>query len=83
MKPQPYFGADLISEIAAVIRSGPYSNFGPQSQKLEASLAASLKVDAQRVVSVANATLGLSGAMFVANMDEWRIPSWTFAASPC
>ena len=58
-----------------------YSNFGPLVRELEALFARHLNVAADRVVSVANATLGLVGAVSVTTASDWLIPDFTFPAT--
>jgi len=58
-----------------------YSNFGPLVRELEAKFADHLNVEADRVVSVANATLGLVGAVSVTSVSDWLIPDFTFPAT--
>lgn len=62
--------------------SGTYSNFGPQVGELEARYADFLGTSPERVVSVANATLGIQGAVIAAGVQRWAVPSFTFAATP-
>jgi dTDP-4-amino-4,6-dideoxygalactose transaminase len=70
-----------LPRLQAVHKSGIFSNFGPQVKELEFRIANQLNVPPERVVMAANATLGLSGSMAVSPAKEWRIPSWTFAAT--
>lgn len=62
-----------------------YSNFGPLVRELEARLAARHGVAAESVVTVANATLGLTAALAVQDPPPGSLclmPAWTFIASP-
>ena len=68
--------------LAAVDRSGLYSNFGPQEQELRERLAVRLRIDASRLATVANATLGLAGAVAILGGSRWAVPVFTFAATP-
>ena len=68
--------------LAAVDRSGLYSNFGPQEKELRERFAERLGVDASRVATVANATLGLAGAVAILGGLRWAVPVFTFAATP-
>ena len=64
--------------------SGKYSNFGPLTKLLEARLAEYLGLPANCVISLANATLALEGAIQTSpnfKSDTWVIPSWTFSAT--
>lgn len=61
-----------------------YSNFGPLVQDLESRLAALWRLPPQGVVTLANATLGLSACLMAAGARRGGLclmPSWTFAAS--
>jgi dTDP-4-amino-4,6-dideoxygalactose transaminase len=62
-----------------------YSNFGPLATSLEKRLASLFGVPQENVVSCANATLGLIGAIqtskSVTKQNGWQCPSWTFAAT--
>ncbi len=73
--------AALHARLGAMHRSGWFSNFGPQSRELERRIGARLGVPADRVVAVANATLGLTGALATGGQHRWTLPSWTFSAT--
>jgi dTDP-4-amino-4,6-dideoxygalactose transaminase len=68
--------------IQAVNRSGIFANFGPQEQELRQRFAERLRVDDQQVAIVANATLGLAGAVATLGGERWAVPAFTFAATP-
>jgi dTDP-4-amino-4,6-dideoxygalactose transaminase len=59
-----------------------YTNFGPLADELERRYAERLGVSADRVVACANATLGLQGAVAVSPAERFRVPAWTFPATP-
>jgi dTDP-4-amino-4,6-dideoxygalactose transaminase len=62
-----------------------YSNFGPLVREFEARLAARHRLPADSVVTVANATLGLTAALKAQNVKPGTfclLPAWTFIASP-
>lgn len=72
----PYL--DLIDE------SRIYSNFGPLNNLLINRLADYFNVHTTSLVTVANATLGIQGAILtsgISNLEEWALPSWTFTAT--
>lgn len=73
--------ASVVPRLEDIGRSGTYSNFGPQVTELEARYADLLNVPPDRVVTVANATLALAGAVAIATPSTWSIPSFTFTAS--
>lgn len=58
-----------------------YTNLGPLVRELESLHAARLRVDPDRVVTVANATLGLTGAVALTDVAEWHAPDFTFPAT--
>src|SRR5262249_42970062 len=62
-----------------------YSNFGPHARSLEARLARQFGLPPEGVVSVSNATVGLSLALAAQHPEPGSlcaIPAWTFAATP-
>jgi dTDP-4-amino-4,6-dideoxygalactose transaminase len=75
------FGDELYSLLGEVQQSGTYTNFGPQVRAYERELADFLGADPDHLVTAANATLGIAGAMTILEAAEWVMPSWTFAAS--
>jgi dTDP-4-amino-4,6-dideoxygalactose transaminase len=75
------FGGELYSLLGEIQQSGTYGNFGPQVQAYSLELAAFLGVNPEQLVTAANATLGIAGAMTTLEAKEWVMPSWTFAAS--
>lgn len=75
------FDDELMGVLSEIEQSGIYSNFGPQVTSMEIEFASFVGVEQDRLVSVANATLGLQGAMSVLDCSTWVIPSWTFAAT--
>lgn len=73
----------LIPYLESIERSGWYSNFGPLNQALEGRLAARFPKDTG-VVTVANATLGLTACLRALDLPAGSlcaIPSWTFVAT--
>ncbi len=72
----------VAARLADAQRARTYSNFGPQVRELEARYADFLGTTPDRVVSVANATLGIQGALAVSECRSWRTPSFTFPATP-
>ena len=63
--------------------SGQFSNFGPLVTELESRIASSLSIDPENVCSVANATLGILGAIETSpkKYRGLKIPAWTFVAT--
>lgn len=82
MRPAPPLLEMAASRLAAMDGSGLYSNFGPQEKELRERFAERLGVEAAQVATVANATLGLSGAVAVFGGSRWAVPVFTFAATP-
>lgn len=81
MKPRFPSASGFESRYREIIESGQFSNFGPQVSKLESRFSKFLGVDSSRVVTLANATLGIAGSVAVFDERYWRVPSWTFTAS--
>ena len=61
--------------------SGTYSNYGPVEYLYREQLAARLKVDAQQIVTCANATIGIQGVCSILDFDKWGVQNWTFPAT--
>lgn len=69
--------------------SNQYSNFGPLEQMLTRRIADYLALEPENVLLVSNATAALEAALATyqpqeisyENSREWRVPSWTFAAT--
>lgn len=61
-----------------------YSNFGPLETELRARLADIWKVPQECIVTACNATLALQGAIETSEAisNPWKVPSWTFIATP-
>jgi dTDP-4-amino-4,6-dideoxygalactose transaminase len=75
--------AQLIPYLKRIDDNGWYSNYGPLSSELEGRIAEYCGLESWQVVTVANATLALEGALSThINEGEWDCPSWTFAATP-
>ncbi len=73
----------LLPYLEAIEASGWYSNFGPMNQALEARLAARFS-DGTRIVTVANATAGLTTVLRALDLPAGSlcaVPSWTFVAT--
>lgn len=60
-----------------------YSNNGPLNKKLISLISEYTSIDETRIVTSANATLAIEGAIATCNLDERKLelPSWTFAAT--
>lgn len=71
----------VLPYLSRMQSSGRYSNFGPLEQELRNRAAAFLDVAPDQVASAANATLALTGAFAVSGCKDWRVPSFTFAAT--
>jgi dTDP-4-amino-4,6-dideoxygalactose transaminase len=82
MCPKPPSFEMAAVRLADVDRSGLYSNFGPQERELRERFAERLCIKPSQVGTVANATLGLVGAVAVLGGSRWAVPVFTFAATP-
>ena len=77
--------AALAPYIERIDSSQVYSNFGPLVRTLEARLAARHGLPPTALVTVANATLGLTAALAAQGPPAGSLclmPAWTFIASP-
>lgn len=73
--------AHYLDEIDA---NNTYSNFGPLNSRLRTNLASYMGLKGWQLQTVANATLGIEGAIATSNMSltqKWATPSWTFTAT--
>jgi len=74
----------LAPYIARIDGARWYSNFGPLTQEFQARLAARFGLPPASVVTISNATVGLSLALRAARARPGTLcvlPSWTFSAS--
>lgn len=70
--------------LAEIDQNRMYSNFGPLCQRFESRLAAFYGVSPEAILTVANATAGLTCALLAvasAKKGFCYLPSWTFCAS--
>jgi dTDP-4-amino-4,6-dideoxygalactose transaminase len=74
---------DLLPYLREIDHARTYSNFGPMVLRLHSELAKYFGVQVNQVVTLANATLALEGAVQTSsNKDtKWLSPSWTYAAT--
>ena len=82
MRPQLPHPSAFSSRIEDIWASGIFSNFGPQVTELESRLAARLNVDPDQVVVLSSATTAIAGLVAISEKARWRLPSWTFVATP-
>lgn len=61
--------------------SGTYSNLGPLQEEVRARFADLLGIPVDQVMTAANATLALAGAVTVSPAERWDVPSFTFTAT--
>ena len=81
MRPQLPTAEQVRPWLEAMDASHTFSNFGPLVRELENRHAQRLHVDPEQVVSIANATLGLMGAVALSDASTWVVPAFTFPAS--
>ena len=81
MKPKVVDPESSLHRLRDVAQSGVFSNLGPQVQELEQRFADLFGVPHSNVVTAANATLAIAGAIRVSQALSWRVPAWTFAAT--
>lgn len=73
---------NLISEILKEIDANRiYTNNGPILNRYENLMAEYLNVPSDRVVILANATLGLQGSIQTCDAQSWIVPNFTFIAT--
>jgi len=82
MKPRMPPPSAALARLDAIDQRRVYSNFGPEVTELERRYATFVGTTADRVVTVANATLGLLGATAISPAATWVVPSFTFPATP-
>lgn len=82
MRPSPAPIESVFIRLRCVEAAGIYSNFGPQEREVRERFAERFCVEASRVATAANATLGLTGAVAVLGGSRWSVPAFTFAATP-
>lgn len=71
----------VIPILEKIHDSGTYSNYGPVESLYREQLATRLNVDAQQIVTCANATIGIQGICSILDFDEWGVQNWTFPAT--
>jgi len=81
MRPQLPTVEQVRPWLEAMDASHTFSNFGPLVRELETRHAQRLRVAPEQVVSIANATLGLMGAVAQSQATNWVVPAFTFPAS--
>jgi len=72
---------EVSKYLSTMDQSRVYSNFGPLVEQLEIRYANFFNVERGRVVSFANATLALQGAIQVSMIPRWVVPNYTFPAT--
>lgn len=68
----------VAPRLARMDASGWFTNLGPQERELRERFARRLGVDPAQVATVANATLGIAGAIAVLGGERWLAPAFTF-----
>ena len=73
----------VIPYLRQIEESNVYSNFGPLVLRLHSELAEYFGVQVNQIVTLANATLSLEGAIQTVSQKDtrWLSPSWTYAAT--
>jgi len=74
---------DLLPYLREIELARTYSNFGPMVLRLHSELAQYFGVHVDQIVTLANATLALEGAIQTScnEVTIWLFPSWTYAAT--
>ncbi|HLO76879.1 MAG TPA: aminotransferase class I/II-fold pyridoxal phosphate-dependent enzyme, partial [Magnetospirillum sp.] len=84
MRPRLPTAESILPYLRRIDDARLYSNFGPLAQALESRLAARWERPAAAVVSLANATLGLSACLMACCAPRGSLclmPAWTFVAT--
>lgn len=83
MRPQVPTVQAVLPYLREMSASGIFSNHGPLAQRLEVRLSEEiLGVPPDRVAVCASGTIALQGACFLAPAERFRVPSFTFPATP-
>jgi dTDP-4-amino-4,6-dideoxygalactose transaminase len=82
MKPRLPTAGDYSHYLELMDERGVYSNGGPLVKLLEARYAEKLGIsNSELVVLCSNATTAIHGFLQISQVDNWHIPSFTFAAT--
>ena len=82
-KPKLPVWSELKTYLEKIDENGWYSNYGPLSTSVESRIADYCGMQSSQIVTVANATLALEGALSThLESGIWDCPAWTFAATP-
>lgn len=85
LRPRLPSAAEILPYLQAIDAQRWYSNYGPLVQRLEKELSKHLGVGENELVTVTNATAGITAALLALEPEKGSvclIPSWTFAATP-
>src|SRR5579884_1652300 len=85
LRPRLPSAAEILAYLQEIDRRQWYSNHGPLVSQLEERLSAHLRMPETGVVTVANATAGITAALLAREVEEGSyciVPSWTFVATP-
>ena len=74
--------SQLEKYITRIDSSRIYSNFGPLDDEVRLRFSEYLGLPAENIVTCANATLGIQGAISSSqSKGRWGLPAWTFSAT--
>ena len=76
--------SDYVHYLEQIDEEKIYTNFGPLNSKLISRLGIYLGLEPWQIQTVANATLGIEGAILTSGVNSknsWAVPSWTFTAT--
>jgi dTDP-4-amino-4,6-dideoxygalactose transaminase len=85
LRPQLPSTSDILPYLQAIDSRRWYSNYGPLVQQLEQELSKRLGARDHTLVTVSNATAGITAALLALGLKQGALclmPSWTFAATP-
>lgn len=85
LRPKLPSAAEILPYLHAIDSRNVYSNYGPLVMRLEQELSRHLGARDQTLITVSNATSGITAALLSLGIKEDSLclmPSWTFAATP-
>jgi dTDP-4-amino-4,6-dideoxygalactose transaminase len=81
MKPSLPSYSSLLDSLLKIDESRVYSNYGQTSWRLRQKYGEYLKVNPEKIIPLANATLALQGCLELSKQAAWLLPDYTFAAT--
>ena len=76
--------SDYVHYLEQIDKEKVYTNYGALNSTLISRLGIYFGLETWQIQTVANATLGIEGAILTSNVNSegrWAVPSWTFTAT--